>query len=307
MDNPTPVTQTPSEEVVPDAITETPQPFAVEENNSSDIPTENPTDNDTPPAEAIESEEGGKKDQPALSHEQLEAKLKEYEIKEQEALELRERLNIQNDSIESVHIDNIEATIDNKAQQGWIKLCNEYGVDYSPNGIDQSMQVLLEKDPKAYYEFKSRGESLYNSVSAQKKEIRDTRLGRDLGMFVEANKPILENSPAVRQIVDNYIQQNYSNMSDNAVQELNGLMDVIKMVYLEAVDVGKNAYKYETVANDKAGISGQSSIATASTPAYPLDGGKKIFTRDEVRRMDTRTFDKYRPIIEQQMKEGLIK
>lgn len=309
-----PISNTPSGQVAQDVITETPPPVVVEENNNSEIATENATDVNNNPPEIVDPNaekpaevppaDGDKP--PVLTQEQLEAKLKEYELKEQEALELKTRLNIQNADPENIHLDTIEATLDNQAQQKWLQLCNQYGVDYTPQGIDKSMEELLAKDPKSYYEFQARGEKLYKDITAQKSEVRATRVNKEIGSFIEANKPILENSPIVSQLIGNYIQENYNNLQ-NPSQELGGLMEAIKMIYSEAIEIGKHVAKLDTVVNDKSGVSGNNSIATANTSSYQMNDGTKVFTRAEIAKMDTATFDKYSKLIEQQMLNGLIK
>ena len=83
-------TQTiPDEQVTQEVITETPQDSAVEENSDSEIVTQKVPDEDK--TGEVKEDTTSEKTQPALTQEQLEAKLKEYELKEQEALELRNR------------------------------------------------------------------------------------------------------------------------------------------------------------------------------------------------------------------------
>jgi hypothetical protein len=312
-------TNTTSEQVAQGSITQT-EPL-VQENNTPDIATENVADinNVEPPVSDVvnpedvtlaEDKATDLKEAPTpsttLTPEQMEAKLKEYEIKEQEAFNLKQRLGIKDVDTNNVHLDTIEATIDNRAQQAWIGLCNKYGVDYTPEGLDKSSQELLAKDPRAFYEWQSQGKELYQTVEAQKSEIHSTRVNHEIGSFVEANRAILDNSPIVKQIIGNYIQENFSSLT-HPQEQLGGLMEAIKQIYAEAVEVGKHVAKYNDVANDKSAISGSNSIATANTSSYQMNDGVKVFTRDEIRRMDTATFDKYEKQIQQQMLNGQIK
>lgn len=301
-------------------ITQTP-PVVVEENSTPAIPTENVTDIITDPVgdPATDVESGGDaipseneatdaKEPPVApaqdEAEVLKAKLAEYELKEQEALELRSRLGITDTNTEAIHLDTVEATIQNQAQQKFIQLCNKFGVDYSPEKIDASSQALLEKDPKAYYEFKAEGEYLYRDVQAKRDQIKITRTNHEINSFVQENQPLIENSPVVKMLVSDYIQNNGMNMV-NPRQELGSLMEAIKLVYAEAMQVGQLTAQGKQVVDDKSGISG--GVATASTPSYPLSDGTKIFTRDEIKAMDTATFNKYEKEIEKQYLNGLIK
>ena len=142
----------------------------LEENNTSDLTTETkePADNDnatdtqttTPVATTTEP-----------SVEQLQSRLKEYELRDEETLRIRERLNLPNSDPQLLHYDTIEAQIDNQSQREWIALCNKYGVDYTPQGIDKSSQDLEAKDPKSYYQFKAEVDRLANDINYRKSAI----------------------------------------------------------------------------------------------------------------------------------------
>lgn len=301
-------------------ITQTP-PTMVEENNTPAISTENVTDviNESAGAPVTSDKldgdtlppEGESTDakevltlQTQDEAETLKAKLAEYELKEQEALELRNRLGIKDTNTEAIHLDTVEATIQNQAQQQWITLCNKFGVDFSPENVDSSSKALLEKDPKAYYEFKAEGENLYRDVQFKREQIQTTRTNHEINSFVQENQPLIENSPVVKMLVSDYIQNNGMNMV-NPKQELGNLLEAIKLVYAEAMQVGQLTAQSNQLTSDKSGISG--GVATATTPSYPLNDGTKVFTRDEIKSMDTATFNKYEKEIERQYLNGLIK
>jgi len=286
------------EQVTQDVITETPATDVVEENNNSEIVTKNVPDEITT-EEVVETE---KPTTPVLTQEQLEAKLREYEVKEQEALELRNRLGIEDDS--NFYLDSVEASIDNQAQQKWIKLCNTFGVDYTPNGVDKTSEELLNKDPKAYYQWKAEGEKLFQEVQSGKSQIREARISQGVGEFVNQNRAILEASPVVNQLVGNFIKENYNTMT-NPQQQLSSLMEAITMIYGEALEMGKQASKVDSIKNDRTGVSSASSIATANTSGYDM-ATDKVFTREQIRNMSTAEFDKNAHIIERLYKEGKI-
>lgn len=307
-----------TQEVVADGITQTPQ-TNVEENNIADNTTQNTTDNIENVADVLSPVETDgvtntpednttdvKEEATAPTVEQLQDRLREYELKEQETANLKARLGIEeSQQPESLQLDTIEATIDNRAQQNWIQLCNRYGIDYTPQGIESSSKQLLEKDPKLYYEFMASSKELYNNVESSKAQVKQTKNNYEVNQFVSQNKAILDNSPVVSQVISNYLEQNYNSMV-NPLQELNGVMDLVKAVYAEALEVGQHMAKVDTVTKDRTGVSGSASIATTSTPVYPMDNGQKIFTRAEIRNMDNATFQKYEKVISDQMVKGLI-
>jgi sulfur relay (sulfurtransferase) DsrC/TusE family protein len=183
-------------------------------------------------------------------------------------------------------------------------LCNKFGVDFSQENVEASSKALLEKDPKAYYEWKAEGEYLYRDVQSKREQIKTTRANYEISSFVQENQPLIENSPVVKMLVSDYIQNNGLNMV-NPKQELGSLLEAIKLVYAEAMQVGQLTAKSNQLASDKSGISG--GVATANTPSYPLNDGTKVFTRDEIKSMDTDTFNKYEKEIEKQYLNGLIR
>lgn len=275
----------------------------LEENNTSDLTTETkePADNDnatdtqttTPVATTTEP-----------SVEQLQSRLKEYELRDEETLRIRERLNLPNSDPQLLRYDTIEAQIDNQSQREWIALCNKYGVDYTPQGIDKSSQDLEAKDPKSYYQFKAEVDRLANDINYRKSAITGEKKNYEITAFYNQNKAILDGSPLVKQLVSNYVQQNFQQMK-NPQAELNGLMDSIRLILTEGVEIGKAVSQVEKAKTDKSGVNANSSIATANTTTYDMGNNTK-WTRSKIGNLSTSEFEKYEKDIMKAMANGEI-
>ena len=199
---------------------------------------------------------------PVPTVEQLQAKLQEYELKEQERNQLKQRLSINDETPDELQLSTIEATIANRGQSEFISLCTKYGVDFTPEGIEKSAEALKERDPKAYYEFVYSSDRLKERIDSEQMQVHSTKINHEISNFYQANKPLIEASPVISKIVEGYIKENYSNMVNPTV-ELNNLVEGIKEIYLEALEAGKMLAKQETVSKDKSGL--QTSIATDNT------------------------------------------
>lgn len=282
------------------------QDINLEENNSSDLTTTTePTDNNNADATTevtTTTVADATSTQPNVD--ELQSRIKEYELRDEEAQRIRDRLNLPKSDPNLLHYDTIEAQINNQSQQQWIELCNRFGVDYTPQGIDKSCQDLEAKDPKAYYQFKAEMDRFANQVTSNKSAIANERKNYEIGSFYNQNKDLLEGSPVVKQMVSNYIQQNYNNMQAPA-QELGGLMDAIRTILLEGVEVGKAVSQVEKTKNDKTGVSANSSIVTANASTTNLTTGKK-FTRESIDKMSLAEYEKNEKAIIQAYQNGEI-
>ena len=274
-----------------------------ENNSSSDTTTSELTDDNT----ASEIGDTGATQADATSTETVEAlqsRLKEYELREEEALRIRERLSLPKVDPQVLQYETIEAQINNQSQREWIKLCNKFGVDYTPEGIEKSCNELESKDPKAYYQFKAEIDRFANTVQSQKSAIINERKNYEIQSFYNQNKDLLDNSPVINQLVSNYVQQNYSALQ-NPSQELSGLMSAIKTILLEGVEVGKAVSQVEKAKQDKSKVGANSSIATANSQAYNMQSQQK-WTRDRINNLSIDEYAKYAKEIDKAMLSGEI-
>lgn len=240
-----------------------------------------------------------------VSDESLKNKLKEYELKEQEIENLRKRLGFDSSTpSEVVQLQSIEATFENQAVAEWNRLCSQYGVDTSSQGFDQSVKALLEKDPKAYYEFEAKAERLSTQVNNYRRDITAQRNMFETRKALAPHIQLYENSPAVANIVNGYVQANIASMR-NPQAEINGLMEAIKGIYLEAYEVGKQSAKLATAQQDTSGLN--TSIAGAGGVGnYPISD-EHIFTRKEIANMSLEEYERNSSKIDKQLSMGLIK
>ena len=83
--------------------------------------------------------------------EELKAKLREYEVREEEDRALREKLGLKDVDQATYNYMNLDQQIVNEGKQVYLRLCNEYGIDANPDKIDASVEALKQSDPaKAY-------------------------------------------------------------------------------------------------------------------------------------------------------------
>ena len=79
--------------------------------------------------------------------EELKAKLREYEVREEEDRVLREKLGLKDVDQATYNYMNLDQQIVNEGKQVYLRLCNEYGIDANPEKIDASVEALKQSDP----------------------------------------------------------------------------------------------------------------------------------------------------------------
>lgn len=263
----------------------------------------------TPPQqmeENKEGQEGNKQDTPTTQtvsqeeYDKLKSRLQEYELSEAEINQLKTRLGVENVDYNSQQIYQTLDVIQNQSQQEYIRLCTKYGVDYRPEKIDESAKALLEKDPKAYYELQYGLERLYNATEAKKAEVQNLVASRDVNSFYQENKIILDNSPVITSIVNEYIQSTPPQYLNR--ENLNSLLDRTKQIYAEAFNAGMQMGKVQNDMNPNKILN--NSIMNNNQGTYPIEN--TTFTREQIAKMSTDEFKKHEKAIMQQMAKGLI-
>lgn len=231
--------------------------------------------------------------------EQLQAKLKEYEVKEEEDRKLRETLGIQDVDQQTFNLMNIDQQIVNVGKQQYLRLCNEYGIDADPSKIDASIKALKESDPAKGYEFERRFEQLGNEVTSKRHEVQRQNAIYEVSKFQNDYNQILNASPALTNVMAQYVQS-YGD-TPNMYGQLHNVMDIILPVYQEAYNAGKQFALQDKVKNDTSAVQG--GVATQNTSSYTSG---QYFTRDQIRHMSPEEFAKHEAVIMQQMREGKI-
>lgn len=231
--------------------------------------------------------------------EQLQAKIKEYEVKEEEDRKLRETLGIQDVDQQTFNLMNIDQQIVNVGKQQYLRLCNEYGIDADPSKIDASVKALKESDPAKGYEFERRFEQLGNEVTSKRHEVQRQNAIYEVSKFQNDFNQILNASPALTNVMAQYVQS-YGD-TPNMYGQLHNVMDIILPVYQEAYNAGKQFALQDKVKNDTSAVQG--GVATQNTSSY---ASGQYFTRDQIKHMSPEEFAKHEAAIMQQMREGKI-
>lgn len=251
--------------------------------------------NDGQQEQQQEQEEGDK--QPSV--EELQAKLQQYELREEEDRKLREKLGIQDVDQQTYNYMNIDQQIVNEGKQVYLRLCNEYGIDANPEKLDASVQELMKTDPAKAYEFQRKFDNLSNEVVARRQEVQVQNAVYEANKFEQEYKQLLDASPALMNIMQQYVQS-YGNAGD-IYANLKGVMDVIMPAYQEAFNAGRMYGLSNKARSDTSAVQG--GVATAQTNTYQPG---QVFTREQIRKMSPEEFAKNEKFIQQQMMEGKI-
>lgn len=233
--------------------------------------------------------------------EDLQAKLKEYEVREEEDRKLKERLGLEDVDQQTYNYMNLDQQIVNRGKQEYLKLCNEYGIDADPNNIDKSVAELKQKDPFKGFEFERKFEQLGNEVTARRQQVQQQNTAYEVSKFANDYGKILQASPALNNVMTQYVQS-YGSNSANMYQELQSVMDIIIPVCQEWYNAGKQNALQEKAKSDTSGVQG--GVATANTTTYTPG---QEFTREQISKMSPEEFAKNEKVIRQAMIEGKIR
>ena len=232
--------------------------------------------------------------------EELQSKLKEYQVREEEEKMIREQLGISNNiDSQTFSYMNIDQQIVNEGKQVYLRLCNEYGIDANPANIDASVNKLKETDPAKAYEFQKRFEDLGNEIEYRRGMVQQQHANYEINKFATDYNQILNLSPAINELLTSYVKS-YAGQG-NVYQELQGVLEAIMPAYQEAFNAGRQFALQDKAKKDTSGVSG--GVATANTQTY---SSGTTFTRDQISRMSTDEFAKYEKQIRQAMIEGKI-
>ena len=267
-----------------------------------------PEGNEQPPVEnsnegeQVGNEEGQKvDDQPAQpTIEELQSKLKEYEVREEEDKLLREQLGLGSIDSQTYNYMNIDQQIVNEGKQVYLRLCNEYGIDANPDKIDASVEQLKQSDPAKAYEFQRRFEQLGQEVEYKRHTVQQQNAVYEISKFEQDYSQLLNAAPALNNIMAQYVQA-YGANTPNMYGQLKNIMDIILPAYQEAFNAGKQYALQDKAKKDTSGVQG--GIATANTQTY---NPGTVFTREQIARMSSDEFAKYEKEIQRQMLEGKI-
>ena len=284
----------PTTEVVQENDGQVEQPKVEETQTLNESPVEGST-TDVKPQEGIvepPKEENSTEGQPMTSEEIQKRldKLKEYEVKDNELNELRNRLGSQAPQDNTIFQARQQlAMVENLAQQEYIKLCNEYGVDYRPDMIDKSSQILKEKDPQAYYDLKYKLNNICDGLEAKRNEVEGFVNRYELNNAIERNRKIFDTSPAVSTVMDGLLKEGFVTAANMDTVIQNYMMPIMR----EAYEAGRQSAAQ--IPPSPAKVLNNSVITQQQATPLPQ---KQQFTLDEIASMDSATYKKYQAEID---------
>ena len=284
----------PTNEVVQENDGQVEQPKVEETQTLNESPVEDSTTDVKPQDGIVEppKEENSTEGQPMTSEEIQKRldKLKEYEVKDNELNELRNRLGSQAPQDNTIFQARQQlAMVENLAQQEYIKLCNEYGVDYRPDMIDKSSQVLKEKDPQAYYDLKYKLNNICDGLEAKRNEVEGFVNRYELNNAIERNRKIFDTSPAVSTVMDGLLKEGFVTAANMDTVIQNYMMPIMR----EAYEAGRQSAAQTPPSPAK--VLNNSVITQQQATPLPQ---KQQFTLDEIASMDSATYKKYQAEID---------
>ena len=235
---------------------------------------------------------------------ELRRQLDEYKLKEEELLNLSQRLGTdkQGDTQIAAAYQQLEI-VNNQAQQAYIQLCNEFGVDYRPDRIEASAKELLEKNPQGYYDLQYRLNQLDTIVENKRAEVGNFIYHRQLQAANNKYANVLNASPAMKEALNAYMGVN---RNINPIEAMDGFMNLAAPMYREAFEYGKLYAQQEAIkaAQQPKEILNNSTIATSTS--HTIDT-PPILTLADVEKMDVKTYAKNAALIDKLYAEGKLK
>ncbi len=250
--------------------------------------------------EQVQGQEENKESAPQPTVEQLQAKIKEYEVRDEEEAKLKEALGLSDIDNQTYSLMNMDQQIVNVGKQEYLKLCNAYGIDANPANIDASVAELKAKDPAKGYEFERKFEQLGNEVVSKRQAVQQQNTYYEVSKFQNDYGKVLEVSPAINNVMTQYVQA-FAGSGNDMYGQLSNVMGLVLPIYQEAFNMGKAVALQDKAKGDTSGVQG--GIATQNTSSY---SSGQYFTREQIKRMTPEEFAKHETAIMQQMREGKI-
>lgn len=294
---------TPTQAVEENASTQVITEKQPEMSAGSEQVTDNVTENVTTNPDTQPATDAGTS-QPTETLEDLRRQLDEYRARDEELKELSTRLGT--DKVQDPQF--IEAQkqldiIDNQAQQAYISLCNQYGVDYRPENIEKSANELKSKDPQAYYELQHRLGQLDSVVSEKRNEVNAFIKGKQIDIALNRHNNILNASPALKQQLSNYLSM--TELYDPNTQ-IDSFISMAMPIQREAFEYGKIIGRQEAMKQtENPNTILNNNVAVQNTPYQGQ--APRVFTREEIAKMSQAEFEAHEKEIDLAYREGRIK
>ena len=286
------VTETPAQNTVMEEPKEQVQGQPQVEGQTTDQPVEN--NNEQQP------QQDGQVAEPTA--EELKAKLREYEVREEEDRVLREKLGLKDIDQATYNYMNLDQQIVNEGKQVYLRLCNEYGIDANPDKIDASVEALKQSDPAKAYEFQRKFESLGDEVTNRRQAVQQQNAYYEVQKFERDYNDIIQASPALNNVLTQYVQTYNPMQGGDVYGQLKGVVDILMPCYQEAFEAGKRFALGDKAKRDTTPVQG-GVAAGGGTNTYVAG---TTFTREQIRNMSPAEFAKNEVAIKQAMIEGKI-
>lgn len=264
----------------------------------------------TPPAE--NAEDNGEKIKPSdvpqadtqnteANKQDLERRLREYEIQQQEQELLRQRLGIDNNvSDTDVSLINMEQQVINQGKTAYLDLCNQYGIDSNPANLDANVEALKRTDPAKGYAFERAVEKLTEDINGKKAQIASYQYNNSINQFAKDYGEILNVSPALNNALTQVAQANYNN--PYVYDTLKSTMDYLTAIYAEAYQYGQRDTSIRNAKKDTSGVQGSITKDINQTSAPTI----KVYSAQDIDKMSQDEFEKNYDTIMRLYAEGKI-
>lgn len=282
-------------------VEENTNPVSATQNTTENGMVDNPVDNPT-----VEQEPTDATNLPNVEEDinSLKQQLEEYRLRDEEVRQLSERLGT--NKVPDVQIFEAQRNLDildNQAQQAYITLCNQFGVDYRPDKVEASANELKAKDPQKFYELQNRIEKLDDLVTQKRNEANQFIRQRELNLALAKHQQILNASPMLQQQLNSYLRN--ANI-DNPMQQIDMFVDMAQAIQREAFEYGKIFTQQENLKQQQNPNNVLNNTVMATNQSYSGQA-PKIFTRAEIANMSQSEFEKYEKEIDQAVREGRIR
>lgn len=233
----------------------------------------------------------------------LKKQLEEYKLREDEVRQLSERLGTNNvNDFQILEANKQLDIIDNQAQQAYISLCNQFGVDYRPDKIEASANELKAKDPQAYYDLNYKLGQLDAAVNKQRTEINNFVRNREVNIAMNKYSNILNASPMLKQQLTSYLE---TVNPVHPMQDIDMFMNMAQAIQMEAFEYGKLFAQQQA---QKPANPSESLNTTVMSQQQSYSGqAPRIFTRQEIANMSQAEYEKYADEIDRAVMEGRVK
>lgn len=274
----------------------------VEENVSQAEPTENKAETGT--VEQVVDDKPTDVPNATEDIAALKKQLEEYRLRDEEVKQLADRLGT--NQVQDMQLFEAQKQldiIDNQAQQQYIALCNQYGVDYRPDKIEASANELKANNPQAFYELQNKIEKLDNAITSKRNEVNNFVRNREIDLSINKYNKILNASPMLSQQLNTYLN---TAPLDNVSQQIDTFMQMAQAIQMEAFEYGKLYAQQQATQTPVNPVDTLNGSVMATNQAYAATQ-PKVWTRQEIANMSQAEFEKYEKDIDLAIKEGRLR